>query len=151
MLVAKWLAAPSPTLEARPSSRASARERLRLPARALTGEQSLPYTGHGFFKDFTVKDGNIVENHGDHGEISTEVKVQQVVWLATSGKMLPRAYSFTIKNGDSEQSGKNLESWSEIEGIWLPTWWRLSRNEGSSVPVESTLILENVKVEQAGR
>ena len=82
--------------------------------------------------------------------MSTEVKVQQVVWLAESGKILPRAYSFTIKNGESEQSGKNVESWSEIDDVWLPTWWRLSRNEGSTAPVESTLSLENVKVEQAG-
>ena len=56
-----------------------------------------PSTGHGFFKDFTIKDGNIIENHGGHGEMSTEVKVHQVVWLADTGKILPRAYSFTIK------------------------------------------------------
>ncbi len=115
------------------------------------GGMKIAITGHGFFKDFTVKDANIVENHGGHGEMSTEVKVQQVVWLADSGKTLPRAYSFTIKNGDSEQSGKNVESWSEIDGVWLPTWWRLTRNEGSTAPIESTLSLENVKVEQAGR
>jgi hypothetical protein len=40
--------------------------------------------------------------------------------------------------------------WREIEGVWLPTRWHLARNEGSSAPVESTLILENIKVEQAG-
>jgi Protein of unknown function (DUF3386) len=115
------------------------------------GGTKVALTGHGFFQDFTIKDGNFIENHGGHGEMSTEVKVQQVVLLTESGKTLPRAYSFTIKNGDSEQSGKNVESWSEIDGVWLPTWWRLSRNEGSTAPVESTLTLENVKVEQAGR
>ncbi len=114
------------------------------------GGTKIALTGHGFFKDFTIKDGNIIENHGGHGEMSSEVKVHQVVWLADTGKVLPRAYSFTIKNGDSEQSGKNLESWSEIDHVWLPTWWRLSRNEGSTTPVESTLSLENVKVKEAG-
>ena len=100
--------------------------------RGLTGARRSRSTGHGFFKDFTVKDGNIIENHGGHGEMSTEVKVQQVVWLADTGKTLPRAYSFTIKNGDSEQSGKNLESWTEIDGVWLPTWWRLRATKGRS-------------------
>ena len=38
--------------------------------------------------------------------MSSEVKVQQVVWLADSGKILPRAYSFTIKHGDSEAIGQ---------------------------------------------
>jgi hypothetical protein len=113
------------------------------------GGTKISLTGHVFFKDFTIKDGNIIENHGGHNDMSTEVKVQQVVWLAESGKTLPRAYSFAIKNGDDEQSGKNLESWTEIDGVWLPTWWRLSRNEGSTAAVESTLSLENVKVEQA--
>ena len=54
------------------------------------GGTKIALTGHGFFKDFTIKDGNIVENHGGHGEMSTEVKVKQVVWLADSGKTLPR-------------------------------------------------------------
>jgi hypothetical protein len=31
----------------------------------------------------------------------------------------------------------------------LPTWYRLTRNEGSA-PVESMLGLENLKVEQGG-
>jgi hypothetical protein len=106
-------------------------------------------TGHSFFKDFTVKDGNIIENHGGHDAMSSEVKVQQIVWLADSGKTLPRAYAFAIKNGDHEQSGKNMEMWREIEGVWLPTRWHLVRNEGSAAAVESTLSLENVKVEQA--
>ena len=113
------------------------------------GGTKIALEGHAFFKDFTIKDGNIIENHGGHGEMSSEVKVHQVVWLADSGKILPRAYSFTIKNGDSEQSGKNLESWSEVDHVWLPTRWRLSRNEGSTAPVECTLSLENIKVEQA--
>jgi hypothetical protein len=113
------------------------------------GGTKIALEGHGFFKDFTIKDGNIIENHGGHGAMSSEVKVHQVVWLADSGKILPRAYSFTIKSGDKEVSGKNLESWTEIDHVWLPTWWRLSRNEGSSTPVESTLILENIKVGQA--
>ena len=99
-------------------------------SKALHGGTKIASTGHGFFKDFTVKDGNIVENHGGHGEMSTEVKVEQVVWLANSGQTCLAPYSSTIKHGDTEQSGKNLESWSEIDGIWLPTWWRLSRNEG---------------------
>ena len=113
------------------------------------GGTKIALEGHGFFKDFTIKDGNIIENHGGHGEMSSEVKVHQVVWLADSGKILPRAYSFTIKNGDSDQSGKNLESWSEVDHVWIPTWWRLARNEGSTAPVESTLSLENIKLEQA--
>ena len=114
------------------------------------GGTKIALTGHGFFKDFTVKDGNIVENHGAHGEMSSEVKVQQIVWLAESGKALPRAYAFTIKTGDREQSGKNLESWREIDGVWLPTRTHLMRNEGSAAVVESMLTLENIKVEQTG-
>jgi hypothetical protein len=113
------------------------------------GGTKITLTGHGFFRDFTVKDGNIIENHGGHGEMSTEVKVQQVVWLAGSGKTIPRGYSFTIKNGDLEEAGTNLESWTETESVWVPTWWRLSRSEGSTTPVDSTLSLENVKIQQA--
>jgi hypothetical protein len=115
------------------------------------GGTKIALTDHGFFKDFTIKDGYIIENHGSHGDMSTEVKVQQIVWLADSGKTLPRAYSFTIKTGDREQSGKNIEVWREIDGTWLPTRWHLTRNEGSAASVESTLSLENVKIEQAAR
>jgi hypothetical protein len=112
------------------------------------GGTKITITGHGFFKDFTVKDGNIVENHGGHDAMSTEVRVQQIVWLAESGKTIPRAYAFSIKNGDHEQSGKNLETWREVEGVWLPTRWHLVRNEESTAAVESILSLENVKVER---
>jgi hypothetical protein len=115
------------------------------------GGTKIAITGHGFFKDFTLKDGNIIENHGGHDGMSSEVKVQQIVWLADSGKTLPRAYAFAIKNGDREQSGKNMEMWREIEGVWLPTRWHLVRNENSAAAVETTLSLENVKVEQAGK
>jgi hypothetical protein len=111
------------------------------------GGTKIAVTGHGFFKDFTVKDGNIIENHGGHEGMSSEVKVQQIVWLADSGKTLPRAYAFTIKNGDHEQSGKNMEMWREIDGVWLPTRWHLVRNEGSAAAVESTLSLDNIKVD----
>jgi hypothetical protein len=114
------------------------------------GGTKIAVAGHGFFKDFTVKDGNLIENHGGRGAMSSEVKVQQVVWLAECGKTLPRVYAFTIKNGDREQSGKNEEAWGNVDGVWLPTWCRLVRREGSS-PVESTLRLENIKVIQAGR
>jgi hypothetical protein len=112
------------------------------------GGTRIALEGHAFFKDFTIKEGNIIENHGGHGEMSTEVKVDQVLWLTASGKTLPRAYVFTIKNGDHEQSGKNVETWSEIDSVWLPTRWRLARAEASSTPVESTLSLENFKVDQ---
>jgi hypothetical protein len=115
------------------------------------GGTKIAISGHGFFKDFTVKDGHFVENHGGHGEMSTEVKVSQVVWLAESGKTVPRAYSFTIKDGDRVQTGENTESWTSVEGVLVPSWWRLVRSEGSSTPVESTLALENIKVELAGR
>ena len=98
------------------------------------GGTKIAITGHGFFKDFTVKDGNIIENHGGHDAMSSEVKVQQIVWMAQSGKTLPRAYAFTIKNGDHEQSGKNMEMWREIEGVWLPTRVHMVRNEGSAPP-----------------
>jgi hypothetical protein len=122
---------------------------------AIAGEGSLggtkiTITDHGFFKDFTIKDGNIIENHGGHEGMSSEVKVEQIVWLVKSGKTLPRAYAFTIKNSDHEQAGKNMELWREIDGVWLPTRWHLVRNEGSAAAVESTLSLENVKIEQAG-
>jgi hypothetical protein len=115
------------------------------------GGSKLALEGHGFFKDFTIKDGNIVENHGGHGDMSSEVKVQQIVWLAETGKTLPRAYSFTVKTGDREQSGNNVESWRQIDGVWLPARIHLTRNEGSTAAVESLLSLENIKVEQTGR
>jgi hypothetical protein len=118
---------------------------------AAHGGTKITLTGHGFFKDFTVKDGNIVENHGGHGAMSSEVKVRQVVWMAESGKTLPREYAFTIKTGDHEQSGKTTETWHETDGVWLPAWYRMTRNEGSTAPVESTLRLENIKVEQGGQ
>jgi hypothetical protein len=118
---------------------------------AIEGEGSrggtkIKVSGHGFFKDFTVKDGNIIENHGGHGEMSSEVSVHQVVWIAESGKTLPGEYSFKIKTGDHEQTGKTSETWREVNGVWLPTSYRMTRSEGSS-PVESRLRLENIKIE----
>jgi hypothetical protein len=115
------------------------------------GGTKLIVTGHGFFKDFTVKDGTIVENHGGHGAMSSEVRVRQVVWMADSGKTIPREYAFSIKTGDRQQSGKTTETWREVDGVWLPTYYRMTRNEGSSAPVESTLRLDNIKVHQGSR
>jgi hypothetical protein len=117
---------------------------------AIEGEGSrggtkIKVSGHGFFKDFTVKDGHIIENHGGHGAMSTEVSVRQVVWMAESGKTLPREYAFKIKTGDQEQTGTTIESWREVDGVWLPSVYHLTRTEGSA-PVESTLRLENLKV-----
>ena len=111
------------------------------------GGTRIALAGHAFFKDFTVKDGNIVENHGERGDMASEVKVHQVVWIADSGKTLPREYSFKIKTGNTEQTGQTTETWREIDHIWLPAWYRMVRNEGST-PVESMLRLENIKVEQ---
>ena len=113
------------------------------------GGTKIALSGHGFFKDFTVKDGNIVENHGERGEMASEVKVHQIVWIAASGKTLPREYSFKIKTGSGEHTGQTTETWREIDGVWLPSWFRLIRNDGSS-PVENVLRLENIKVEQGG-
>lgn len=113
----------------------------------IHGGTKIAVTGHSFFKDFTVKDGNIVENHGSRGEMSSEVTVHQVVWIANSGKTLPREYAFKIRTGQSEQTGQTTETWREIDGVWLPTWYRMIRNEGST-PVESMLRLENIKLEQ---
>jgi hypothetical protein len=115
------------------------------------GGTKITLTGHGFFKDFTVKDGNIIENHGGHDDISTEVKVDQIVWIVETGKTLPRAYSFTVKTGSHEQSGKNVESWREVDGVWLPARMHMSRSDGSAAMVDSMLSLENIKVEQTGR
>jgi hypothetical protein len=113
------------------------------------GGTKIKVSGHGFFKDFTVKDGNIIENHGGHGEMSSEVSVHQVVWIAESGKTLPGEYSFKIKTGDHDQTGKTSETWRDINGVWLPTSYRMTRSEGSS-PVESRLRLENIKLESGG-
>ena len=113
------------------------------------GGTKIKVSGHGFFKDFTVKDGNIIENHGGHGEMSSEVYVRQVVWMAESGKTLPREYAFKIKTGDHEQSGKTIESWREVDGVWLPA--RMTSRGRHRAPVESMLRLENIKVEQTGR
>ena len=74
------------------------------------GGTKIALSGHPFFKDFTVKDGNIVENHGSRGEMSSEVKVHQVVWIADSGKTLPREYAFKIKTGSGEQTGQTTET-----------------------------------------
>src|SRR5271166_1968427 len=111
------------------------------------GGTKIALSGHGFFKDFTVKDGNIIENHGTRGEMSSEVKVRQVIWIADSGKTLPREYAFKIRTGNGEQKGQTTETWREIDGVWLPTWYQMIRNDGSA-PVGSTLKLENIKVEQ---
>jgi hypothetical protein len=113
------------------------------------GGTRIKVSGHGFFKDFTIKDGNIIENHGGHGEMSSEVSVHQVVWMAESGKTLPREYSFKIKTGDHEESGMTTETWRELSGVWLPTSYQMTRSDGSS-PVESRLRLENIKVEHGG-
>jgi hypothetical protein len=112
------------------------------------GGTKITVSGHGFFKDFTIKDGHIIENHGGQGQMSSEVKVRQVVWMADSGKTLPREYGFTIKSGDHEQTGKTIETWREVESVWLPARYRMARSEGSTL-VESTLQLENIKVEVA--
>jgi hypothetical protein len=119
---------------------------------AIEGEGSrggtkIKVSGHGFFKDFTVKDGQIIENHGGHGEMSSEVSVRQVVWMAESGKTLPREYAFRIKTGEHEQTGTTVETWREVGGIWLPSGYHMTRAEGST-PVESTLRLENIKVQR---
>jgi hypothetical protein len=111
------------------------------------GGTKIMVSGHAFFKDFTVKDGHLIENHGGHGEMSSEVKVHQVTWMADTGKTLPRQYSFTIKTGAQEQTGKTTESWNEVDGVWLPARYHLTRSEGST-PVESMLHLENIKVDQ---
>jgi len=111
------------------------------------GGTKIKLTGHGFFKDFTVKDGNIIENHGGHGDMSTEVVVRQVVWMVDSGKTLPREYAFRIKTGDHEETGTTAETWREVDGVWLPSGYRMTRAEGSA-PVESTLHFENIKVER---
>jgi hypothetical protein len=112
------------------------------------GGMKITVSGHGFFRDFTVKDGHLVENHGGHGDMSSQVKVHQIVWMADMGKTLPREYSFTLKSGDREQTGKNTESWHEVDGVWVPAWYRLTRTNGSS-PVESVLRLENIKIDLA--
>jgi hypothetical protein len=114
------------------------------------GGTRIKVSGHGFFKDFTVKDGNIIENHGGRGEMSSEVIVHQVVWMAECGKTLPRAYAFKIKTDDHEQAGKTAENWRELNGVWLPASYRMTRNEGTA-PVESTLRLENIKLETAAK
>jgi hypothetical protein len=122
---------------------------------AIEGEGSrggtrIKVTGHGFFKDFTIKEGNIIENHGGHGDMSSEVTVRQVTWMADSGKTLPREYAFKIKTGDHEETGTTIETWREIDGVWLPSWYRMTRGDGST-PVESMLRLENLKIEHIGK
>jgi len=111
------------------------------------GGTKIAVSGHAFFKDFTVKDGNIVENHGCRDEMSSEVKVHQVSWIADSGKTLPRKYAFKIKMRNGEETGQTTETCREIDGVWLPTRYRMIRND-RSMPIESTLRLENIKVEQ---
>ena len=78
---------------------------------------------------------------------STEVSVRQVVWMAESGKTLPREYAFKIKTGEHEQTGTTTESWRKVDGVWLPSMYHLTRTEGSA-PVESMLRLANIKVER---
>jgi hypothetical protein len=114
------------------------------------GGTKIAVSGHGFFKDFTVKDGQIIENHGSHGDMSSEVRVRSVVWMADSGKTLPREYAFTVRTGDREQAGKTTETWREVDGVWLPTSYRMTRSEGST-PVDSMLRLENVRPETTRR
>jgi hypothetical protein len=111
------------------------------------GGMKIKVSGHGFFKDFTVREGNIIENHGGHGAMSSEVSVRQVVWMADSGKTLPREYAFRIKTGDREETGTTTESWGQVDGVWVPSVYHMTRSEGSA-PVQSTLRLENIKVER---
>ena len=46
--------------------------------------------------------------------MSSEVKVHQVVWIADSGKTLPREYAFKIKMGSGEHTGQTTETWREM-------------------------------------
>jgi hypothetical protein len=112
------------------------------------GGTKIAISGHGFFKDATIKDGNVIENHGGHGDVASEVRVHQVVLLVESGKVLPREHEAIIKRGDEVQKGSTTETWREFDGVWLPTRYQL-RRQTDSAAVETMVHLSNVKVEKA--
>ena len=94
---------------------------------AIAGEGA-PITGHedrsygprllqGFRQS---KDGNIVENHGGHGEMSTEVKVQQIASGRRLRQDLPRGVFLHDQERRQRTVGQERGILSEIEHVWLP-------------------------------
>ena len=115
---------------------------------ASRGGPKIKLTGHGFFKDFTVKDGHIIENHGGHGEMSSEVSVRQVVWVAESGKTpAPRIrVPDQVRRPRARPARPSRPGTrSTASGSRAGTACTAPR---AASPVESVLRLENIKVER---
>jgi len=116
------------------------------------GGTVIKLTGHGFFKDFTVKDGFIVQNHGGAGGFESEVNVHQVAWIAELGMTVPKESSATITTGSGEdQVTRRIhtqEDWGQVHGYWFPTRHRSVMTVGEK-KTETLLVLDNIKVETA--
>ncbi len=116
------------------------------------GGTVIKLTGHGFFTDFTVKDGFIVQNHGGAGGFKSEVNVHQVAWVAELGKTVPKESSATIITGSGDDAVTRKihtwEDWGAAQGYVFPTRHRAVMTVGEK-KTESLLVLDNIKVERA--
>ncbi len=115
------------------------------------GGTVITMTGHPVFRDFTVKDGFIVQNHTGAPGFETEVNVEQVAWIAELGKTVPKELLAKIVTGEGASKvtrwRHNREDWSQVDGYWFPTRYRTAITEGE-VKTESTLTLANLRVEK---
>lgn len=108
-------------------------------------------TGHSIFRDFTVKDGFIVQNHTGGPGFETETNVEQVAWVAELGKTVPKELLAKIVSGEGDSKATrwrhSREDWSQVDGYWFPNHYRLAITEGES-KTESTLTLASLRVER---
>jgi len=122
-----------------------------LGGKGVHGGTVIQLTGHRFFKDFTVKDGFIVQNHGGAGGFESEVNVHQVAWIAELGKTVPKESYATIITGSGDNAvTRNIhtwEDWAAAHGSWFPTRHRSVMTVGEK-KTESLLVLDNIKVER---
>ena len=115
------------------------------------GGTVIKMTGHSIFKDFTVKDGFIVQNHTGGPGFETEVNVEQVAWVAELGKTVPKELLAKIVSGEGDSKvtrwRHSREDWTQVDGYWFPNHYRLTITEGES-KTESALTLANIRVER---
>lgn len=115
------------------------------------GGTVIKLTGHSFFKDFTVKDGFIVQNHGGVGGFLSEVNVHQLTWIAELGKTVPKESSATISFGAGQDTTTRhihtWEDWGQAHGYWFPVRHRSLIIVGDD-KTETLLLLDNFQVEK---
>ena len=91
------------------SRRHSARARSRSPAKGATAAPRLPSRAMASSRTSRSRTATSSRITAAMARCRARSRSSRSSGWPTSGKTLPRAYAFTIKNGDREQSGKNME------------------------------------------